>query len=85
MTRYRVPLSGLTILAVAVSAALDVNAQAKSTASARLLNSTGAVLNTCTGYSLTIGSGGDLDVKCDTSATPTPTPTPSPTPSPTPT
>jgi len=85
MTRYRVTFSGLTILAVAVSAALDANGQAKSTASARILNSTGTVLNSCAGYSLTIGANGDLDVKCDgATPTPTPAPTPSPTASPTP-
>jgi hypothetical protein len=83
MTRYRVPFSGLTILAVAVTAAMDVQGQAKSTAAARFTDSAG--VKSCTGYSLTIDSTG-LDVRCDNaSSTPTPTPTPTPAPTPTPT
>lgn len=85
MTRYRVPFSGLTILAVAMSAAFDAHGQAKSSANARLIN--GTFVSSCSGgYSLTIAADGSLDVTCTTvSATPSPSPTPSPTPSPAPT
>jgi len=85
MTRYRVTLSGLTILAVAVSAAFDAQAQSKQSARARLLNSGGNVLSYCDGYSLTASSDGSLDVTCTSGTTPTPTPTPTPSPTPTPT
>jgi len=62
MTRFRVTFSGLTILAIAVSAALDVGAQQKASQRARLLNSSGAVTNYCDGYTLTATSDGALDV-----------------------
>jgi hypothetical protein len=81
MTRYRVTFSGMTMLAVAVSAALDANAQkAGSTSTARMLNSSGGVMQSCSNYTLTIDPNGSLDVSC---LGPTPAPTPAPTPTPT--
>jgi len=66
MTRYRVTFGGMTILAVAVSGALDANAQkAGSAGLARMLNSTGTtVLQSCTNYTLVLGTDGSLDVTC---------------------
>ena len=83
MTRYRVPFSGIAILSIAVSAALDASAQAKASGRARMLNSSGSVISSCDGYSLQAASDGSLEVTCS-SSTVSPTPTPSPTPSPTP-
>jgi hypothetical protein len=57
MTRYRVTFSGLTILAIAVSAALDVGAQNKQSARARMIMN-GSVAQYCDGYSLTASSDG---------------------------
>jgi hypothetical protein len=70
MTRYRVLFSGLTILAVALSAALDVNAQ-KATGRARMLNSSG-VMAQCDSYTLSADSLGSLEISCaGTAGTPT--------------
>ena len=86
MTRYRVTFSGMTLLALAASAALDANAQkVGSPGNATMRNSSGAQLATCANYQLTIGADGSLDVTClSGSATPPPTPPPSGTPPPTP-
>jgi hypothetical protein len=69
MTRYRVPFS-VAVISVAVSAALDANAQLKSTGNAQVLNASSQVSQTCSGgYALTISGTGALDLKCEGSLT----------------
>ena len=71
MTRYRAAFGGLSILAVAVSAAFDVHGQAKSTGSMTMRDASGGLIQTCTNYQFTLDTAGTLDVMC-TGVTPTP-------------
>jgi hypothetical protein len=54
--------------------ALDAQAQAKASGRARLLNSTGSVVASCDGYSLTAGSDGSLEVTCSSTTSTSPPP-----------